>query len=634
MENLKTYIFNYFEFIFILAILLTVVIIHYIIPHKLAFLSFYYLPILAMGYTFGKKSAILGSFFCFTVVSLYAYFYPHLFVFQDNILNVALSILTWGCFLILSGVFVGGMHEKLGTRTKELENTNKIIENINGKMEETLYTTMDSEVAQLIINGRLRNEKRKISVLFSDLAGFTAYCDDIRPEMVVEELNRFLAEMEPILSKYRGHIDKYIGDGIMCEFGAPTNYATHALQAVLAGIKMQERLAQLHFPCKMRIGISTGLAITGLVGSQRRAYTAIGDIVNLASRLERSCQSGKILIDEETYREIEPFVDAVRMRSFKPKREEDLELIKKIEESQSVLEKNPKDIKSLFEIGRAHYELREVTKAIQYYENILAIDPENIEVKLAYAEAYMNRDKYEKIGIKGKKKRVTVYEIIGIKDVMSDRNKIPEEFYRKYRFVEELINIPDDVLLSIEALDGSIGRSKMVAVLSYAIADHLGLHDEEKQDILIAAYLSDIGKESIPHHILNRTGRLSENEFKEIERHPLEGIRIAKNMGYESSSILDTILYHHEMYNGGGYPFGLSGEEIPCGARIVAVADTYDALTSWRPYRERLERDAALSEIQRGAETGTFDPRSVEALMELMRRAKRWQREEDKVTAL
>ena len=324
MENIKAYIFNYFEFIFILSILLTVVIIHYVIPHKLAFLSFYYLPILAMGYTFGRKSAILGSFFCFTVVSLYAYFYPHRFLFTGSNLDIALSILTWGCFLILSGVFVGEMREKLGTRTRELEKTNKIIESINGKMEETLNAAMDSEVAQLLINGRLRNEKRKISVLFSDLAGFTAYCDDICPEMVVEELNKFLAEMEPILSKYRGHIDKYIGDGIMCEFGAPTNYSTHALQAVLAGIKMQERLAQLHFPCKMRIGISTGLAITGLIGAQRRAYTAIGDIVNLASRLERSCQSDKILIDEETYQEVEPFVDAVRMRSFKPKRAEDI----------------------------------------------------------------------------------------------------------------------------------------------------------------------------------------------------------------------------------------------------------------------------------------------------------------------
>ena len=196
-------------------------------------------------------------------------------------------------------------------------------------------------------------------------------------------------------------------------------------------------------------------------------------------------------------------------------------------------------------------------------------------------------------------------------------------YYRKYRFVEELINTPEDVMLPIEALDGSIGRSKMVAVLSYAIADHLGMDEADKQDILIAAYLSDIGKESITHHILNRAGRLSENEFKEIERHPVEGAAIVRNMGYESANILGTILYHHEMYNGGGYPFGLSGDAIPFGARIVAVADTYDALTSWRPYRERLERDAALSEIQRGTESGTFDPRVVEALMELMRRVQR-----------
>jgi HD-GYP domain-containing protein (c-di-GMP phosphodiesterase class II) len=135
---------------------------------------------------------------------------------------------------------------------------------------------------------------------------------------------------------------------------------------------------------------------------------------------------------------------------------------------------------------------------------------------------------------------------------------------------------------------------------------------------------------------LNRAGRLSENEFKEIERHPIEGATIAKNMGYESANILDPILYHHEMYNGGGYPFGLRGEAIPFGARIVAVADTYDALTSWRPYRERLERDAALAEIQRSTETGTFDPQVVEALMELMQRENRSYPHsvEDKVAAV
>ncbi len=620
MDHLKQAVLNYFEYIFIAIILFTVLIFHYIIPHKLAFLNFYYLPVLAAGYILGRKSAILGSLFCFLTVAFYAFFNTELFVFEGTFLNISFSILTWGCFLIISGILVGTMHKKLSCRTKELERTNEIIEKINWKMEETLNYTMDANVAQLLINGRLRNEKRKISVLFSDLAGFTAYCDDVRPEIVVEELNRYLAEMEPILLSYHGHIDKYIGDGIMCEFGAPTDHATHTLQAVLAAIKMQERMARLHFPWKMRIGISTGLAITGLVGAQRQAYTAIGDVVNLASRLERSCQPGKILLDEETYREVEPFVDAVRMRVFKPKRAEDMELLRQIDDYQSRLKANPHDLPTLFKIAQAHYHLHEISKSIQYYELILSLDPDNVEAKLAYADAYMNRDRYEKIGIKGKKRRVSIYEVMGLKDVLQDRDKFTEAFYLKYRHVEELITISEDELLPVEALDGTLGRSKSVAVLAYAIADQLGLHEADKRSILLGAYLSDIGKQNISHHLLNRTGRLSEDEFKEIETHPIESARLARAMGYEADSILQTILHHHEMYNGDGYPFRLKGDDIPLGARIVVVADTYDALTSWRPYRERWEHDAALAEIERGGERGKFDPRIVQAFLEIMQR--------------
>ena len=657
MEKLREYIFKNFEQIFVLLILVSIVLINYYLPQKLAFLNFYYIPVLAAGYILGRRSALLGSCLCFLMVAIYAYLNPELFFMEENMLDLALSILTWGSFLILAGILVGTMYEKLTNqidetkqlneklqeqqqeletanihlkdytdnleekvtaRTEELEKTNRTIERLKQKMEETLYSTMDSDVVHLMIKGQLRNEKRRISVLFSDLTDFTTYSDDHRPEVVIDELNRFLGEMEPILMKYRGHIDKYIGDGIMCEFGAPMDYETHSLMAVLAGIKMQEKFARLSFPWKMRLGIGSGPTITGLIGSKRQTYTAIGDVVNLASRLEGACQPGKILIDEETYQAIDPFIETVRIRSFRAKRTEDLELEKKMEEYQEILKTDPEEIQTLFEIGKIHYQLREVSKAIQYFEKVLALEPDNLEVKLAYAEANINRDKYEKIEIKGKKKRVSVYEVVSIRDVMMDRNKIPEKFYEKYRSVEDLIDIPEDVALSVEALDGSIGHSKVTAILSYAIADQLGLPDKDKHDIMIAGYLCDVGKEIIPHQVLNRTGRLNENEFKEVEKHPFEGTRVLRNIGIESEKILDIILHHHEMYNGEGYPLGKKGEEIPLGARIVAVADTYDALTSWRPYRERWERSATLYEVNRGVEKGMFDPQIVRTLTELM----------------
>src|SRR5208282_3519304 len=120
----------------------------------------------------------------------------------------------------------------------------------------------------MLIEGRLRTEKRRVSVLFSDLEKFTTYSAEKRPEMVIGDLNKYFADMEAVLLAYRGHIDKYMGDGIMVEFGAPVDYEQQALLAVLAGYKMQQRLVRKGYPWRMRVGIATGDSIIGLVGNQ------------------------------------------------------------------------------------------------------------------------------------------------------------------------------------------------------------------------------------------------------------------------------------------------------------------------------------------------------------------------------
>lgn len=657
MERFKTYVLKNFEQIFVLTVLVTVVAVYYFLPNKIAFLNFYYLPVLLAGYVLGKKSAALGSLLCFLMVLFYAVLYPTDFVIPASQAAVFLSIITWGCFLVLVGITFGTIHEKfkekyeetlvlnlrlqeqhheleqanalledynvnleekIKERTMELEESNRNIERLKIKIEEALYSTMDYEVVQLIIKNQLRNEKLRISVMFSDLIDFTTYTENHHPETVVEELNRFFAAMEPVLLKYRGHIDKYIGDGIMCEFGAPIDYATHPLQAVLAAIKMQEKLAQLQFPWKMRIGICTGATVTGMIGSKRRAYTAVGDMVNLAARLEKRCPPGKVLIDGETYQSVAPFVAAEKVRDVREDHENDATLQKSLQQGLQELERRPDDVQVLFDVGTTYYHMRDIEHALYYYEKILTLDPENVEAKVAYAEANLNRDKYEKVSIEGKSKRVSVYEVQHIKDPMLDRNKIPESFYITYKGLEDVINLPEDIILPVEALDGSLGRAKVVTFISYAIADLLGLHEQEKQDLIIGASFSDLGKEIIPHNILTRVGRLNENEVREIEKHPAEGTRMLRNMGYTSEAVLDIVLYHHETYDGRGYPSGRSGDAIPLGARIVAVVDTYDALTSWRPYRERWERHVALQEIHREGENGRFDPRIVQALVELL----------------
>jgi HD-GYP domain-containing protein (c-di-GMP phosphodiesterase class II) len=158
-----------------------------------------------------------------------------------------------------------------------------------------------------------------------------------------------------------------------------------------------------------------------------------------------------------------------------------------------------------------------------------------------------------------------------------------------------------------------------VALLSYAVAEHLGLNEELKKTILQAGYLQDIGKEAVPHHILNRAGSLTEQEVKLLEKYVQESVAACKRIGYGDAHLLDIINHHHEAWNGTGFPDGLSGEAIPTGARITAVAEAYSGLTSWRPYHDPWDARVALSELRKGMERGRYDPKVVEALFEVLK---------------
>lgn len=655
MKDIKSYLRKDFEQVFVLVILVSVIVINYFLPYKIAFLNFYYLPIMLSGYFLGKRASVKGSLLCILVVVIFGILSPDSFYMAKGNLNVALNLVTWASFLLLAGIAVGTLQEKLvdeyecasqlnkelqdshaelektnhklketnstlEQKASELEEKKSAVENLQEKMEKTLFSTMDSSVAKLIIQGRLRNEKKNISVLFSDLVKFTNFAEKNRPETVLEKLNSFLAHMEPIITDYRGHIDKYMGDRIMCEFGAPNDYDTHSLLAVLAGIKMQEKLLQSDFPWQMRIGIGSGSAITGLIGFKRQTYTAVGDAVNVASRLEEICPPTRVVIDDETYQNVKDFINVERVKNFGQglKRQEDFELLEKIEANKVHLKTNPKDSEALVETGKIYFQLMQVSEAIECFEKAHALEPDNAEIKLLYADASLKKDEFEKIRIRGKKDRIPVYKVTGIKDIMQDRKRILDGFYQKYKYVEELIEVTEDVILPVEALDGSIGHSKAVAIISYAIADCLGLTEQEKRNILVAGYLQDIGKQIVSPHILNRKGSLSETEKIEIEEHPIEGSKILKSNGYHTEDILEIVLHHHERYDGEGYPFKKRGNRIPLGARITGLADSYNALISWRPYREGWEQKTALGEIQKGTNEGKFDPQLSDILIDLL----------------
>ncbi|MCK4679629.1 response regulator [bacterium] len=159
------------------------------------------------------------------------------------------------------------------------------------------------------------------------------------------------------------------------------------------------------------------------------------------------------------------------------------------------------------------------------------------------------------------------------------------------------------------------GHSARVAEESVSIARYLSLSDTEIQRIWLAGYLHDIGKIGIKEAVLNKPGKLNEEEWDLIQQHPVVAGRILGPIP-ELSDIIDIIVHHHERYDGSGYPDGLEGNSIPLGARILAVADTYDALTSRRPYRDSLTLEEAHRILEEAA--GTYlDPVIARAFLNL-----------------
>ncbi|MDD2319881.1 MAG: HD domain-containing protein [Geobacteraceae bacterium] len=175
---------------------------------------------------------------------------------------------------------------------------------------------------------------------------------------------------------------------------------------------------------------------------------------------------------------------------------------------------------------------------------------------------------------------------------------IVEEGVTRYRLMESLRHENEAVLYAlaetIELKDPyTKGHCERVARYALLIAEELNLPDSAKDDIRFGSWLHDCGKIGIPEQILNAPRKLSSDEITTIRLHPDWGAEVARKARM-SPIIVNIIRYHHEHYQGGGYPDNLSGKEIPVEARIVAIADTYDALTSTRPYNESRSRETAM----------------------------------------
>jgi HD-GYP domain-containing protein (c-di-GMP phosphodiesterase class II) len=169
----------------------------------------------------------------------------------------------------------------------------------------------------------------------------------------------------------------------------------------------------------------------------------------------------------------------------------------------------------------------------------------------------------------------------------------------------------------VEAKDAETGRHLYrSALLASACLESIDPYLAMEQEILFGFVLHDVGKVAVPDRILKKPGPLSSAEWSMMRRHPENGVQIAERSGFTSLTT-DVILAHHERWDGAGYPFGLIRTEIPLSARVFAVADSYDAMTSRRPYRPALSKSAAKAVIAAGAGT-RFDPQVVTAFLDLL----------------
>ena len=182
---------------------------------------------------------------------------------------------------------------------------------------------------------------------------------------------------------------------------------------------------------------------------------------------------------------------------------------------------------------------------------------------------------------------------------------------------ESYLSIIRALVSALELKDSyTRGHSESVTRYAVALAERLKLSPEEIESIEVAAVLHDIGKIGVQKSILNKPGKLDDEEWKEVRRHPEFSYKILKEVNFPWD-VKPIIYAHHERYDGKGYPAGLKGEKIPLGAKILAVADTFAAMTSDRAYRKGVSKEVAIEELKRVAGT-QLDPELVKVFIEML----------------
>lgn len=203
-------------------------------------------------------------------------------------------------------------------------------------------------------------------------------------------------------------------------------------------------------------------------------------------------------------------------------------------------------------------------------------------------------------------------------DLIRLQKDLHAEVERKTKEVEGLsLHVVHTLADAIDAKDAyTKGHSGRVAEYSKEIAKRVGYSIERQEEIYMMGLLHDVGKIGVPDAVINKPGKLTDEEFAKIKTHPERGARILQNIE-EMPKLATGARWHHERFDGKGYPDGLSGENIPEEARIIAVADAYDAMTSHRSYRDVIPQNVVRGELVKGSGT-QFDPRFAKVMTEII----------------
>ena len=203
-------------------------------------------------------------------------------------------------------------------------------------------------------------------------------------------------------------------------------------------------------------------------------------------------------------------------------------------------------------------------------------------------------------------------------DLIRLQRNLSQEVEKKTEENEKLfMHVVHSLADAIDAKDTyTNGHSGRVAKYSKEIARRYGYSEKAQGDIYMMGLLHDVGKIGVPDAVINKPAKLTDEEFAMIKNHPAMGSRILKNIK-EMPALATGARWHHEKYGGGGYPDGLSGNDIPEEARIIAVADAYDAMSSRRSYRDVLPQEVVRGEMEKGKGT-QFDPKFADIMLSMI----------------